>query len=129
MTIQDNLKELKQRREKALLMGGKERIEKQHGKGKKTVRERINLLVDEDSFQEYGQLVSHVGEHGVSQSVEEITPADGVVYGIAKVNERTTCIVGEDFTVKGGTFGINHGAKKGEQLSLPLRRGSLLSGY
>jgi len=119
--MSDWLKELQARREHALGMGGEERISKQHGRGKKTVRERIDLLCDQGSFQEYGLLASHQGEHGVAQDVNEVTPSDGVVFGIGDIDGRLACVVGEDFTVKGGTYGQIHGLKKRRALELALK--------
>lgn len=106
------LTELQARRARALEMGGVERIERQHLRGKKTVRERISILLDADTFREYGQLASHIHALGVSQRVDEVTPADGVVFGFGKIAGRMVCVIAEDFTVKGGTFGIIHGRKK-----------------
>jgi len=112
MTMTDLLRELDARRARALTMGGAERVAVQHGRGKRTARERIELLADPGSFTEYGQLASHLGEHGHAQQVDEVTPADGVVTGSGRIEGRYAYIVAEDFTVKGGTFGIVHGQKK-----------------
>lgn len=93
-------------------MGGAARVDKQRSRGKNTVRERIDMLVDPGTFREYGQLASHVGERGMPPDPDDVTPADGVVFGFGKVDGRMVCVVGEDFTVKGGTYGIVHGRKK-----------------
>ncbi len=108
----DPLEELKERRQIALAMGGPEKVARQQQRGKKTVRERIAALVDSDSFDEIGQLASHHGAPGRAQSLDEITAADGVVVGLARIDGRPACIVGEDFTIMGGSYGIVHGRKK-----------------
>ncbi len=121
MSMPDLLNELALRREAALKMGGQERVDKQHQRGKKTARERIAMLVDAGSFCEYGQLSSHLGVHGRPQSVDEVSPADGVVTGVGTIDGRYVCVVAEDFTVKGGTFGIIHGKKKLQAVELAGR--------
>lgn len=112
MSMKDLLRELAARREKAVAMGGAERIEKQHRRGKQTARERIAKLVDGGRFNEYGQLASHLGAHAHAQGIDEITPADGVVFGFGAIDGRDVCVVAEDFTVQGGTYGLIHGKKK-----------------
>ncbi len=112
MSKDEKYEELRARRKQALEMGGQTRIKKQHARGKLTVRERIDLLLDPGTFGEYGLLATHRTEIGHSSTSNEISPADGVVVGFGKIDGRSVCVVGEDFTVKGGTFGIVHGRKK-----------------
>ncbi len=114
-------RELASRRAKALAMGGSERVAKQHARGKTTARERIAMLADPSSFREYGQLASHSGAQGRPQAIEDISAADGVVTGFATVDGRPVCIVAEDFTVLGGTFGIVHGRKKLRAIEMASR--------
>ncbi len=121
MSMTDLLAELAQRREKAFAMGGSTRVEKQHQRGKKTARERIAMLLDADSFCEFGQLASHLGEPGRPQHVDEVSPADGVVTGTGTIEGRHVCLVAEDFTVKGGTYGIIHGKKKLQAIEMAAR--------
>jgi acetyl-CoA carboxylase carboxyltransferase component len=84
-------------------MGGTEAIAKQHEAGKLTARERVALLFDEGSFQEAGILATH---HSSSPDmVGKITPADGVITGIGRINGRPTCVVAYDYTVMAGTMG------------------------
>jgi acetyl-CoA carboxylase carboxyltransferase component len=104
--------ELKLRREHALGMGGPARVDKQHARGKLAVRERIDRLLDTGSFREYGQLASHHNATPDAHDPEAVTPADGLVTGFGTIEGRSVCIAGEDFTVKGGTYGIVHGRKK-----------------
>ena len=77
--MEDILKELEARREKAKLGGGQRRIDSQHSKGKLTARERINLLLDEESFEEYDMFVEH-DSHEFGMEKNKI-PGDGVVIG------------------------------------------------
>lgn len=110
MNMRDGLAKLAERRAHALKMGGAERIGRQHDLGKLTVRRRVALLTDEATFQEYGQLNSHVSES--VQSTQDITPADGVVAGFGKIDGRYAAVVAEDFTVKGGSHGVVNAKKK-----------------
>src|ERR1700710_923335 len=98
MNMKDGLAKLAERRKQALKMGGPEKIGRQHELGKLTVRERVALLTDSRTFQEYGQLNSHVSEP--VQQTSEVTPADGVVAGFGKIDGRFAAFVAEDFTVK-----------------------------
>ncbi len=89
--------------------GGEALYEKEHKKGKLTVRERIELLCDPGSFEEYDLFATHIGrDYGLDK--KEL-PADGVVIGVGKVNGRGCMIYAEDFTVVAGTFGERHGRK------------------
>jgi Acetyl-CoA carboxylase, carboxyltransferase component (subunits alpha and beta) len=89
--------------------GGKELQEKEHAKGKLTARERIDLLCDPGSFEEYDLFATHIGrDYGLDK--KEL-PADGVIIGFGKVNGRGCMIYAEDFTVVAGTFGERHGKK------------------
>lgn len=110
MNMEDGLAKLAERRAHALKLGGEQRIARQHALGKLTVRERVALLADVGTFQEYGQLNSHVSE--AVQRTDEVTPADGVVAGFAKINGRFAAVVAEDFTVKGGSHGVINAKKK-----------------
>lgn len=93
--------ELKKRRKLAKSQGGKEAIKLQHAKGRLTLRERINLLLDENSFEEQGEIAggSEVNEEG---KLESLTPANFIL-GFGKINNKRVVIGGEDFTVKGGS--------------------------
>ena len=93
--------ELKKRRKLAKSQGGKEAIKLQHAKGRLTLRERINLLLDENSFEEQGEIAggSEVNEEG---QLESLTPANFIL-GFGKINNKSVVVGGEDFTVKGGS--------------------------
>ncbi len=89
------------RQKLAKAQGGKEAIELQHKKGRLTLRERIEILVDKDSFQEQGEIAggSELNEKG---EIESFTPANFIL-GFAKINNKPVVVGGEDFTVKGGS--------------------------
>jgi len=112
--MQDKLDELERRREKARAMGGADRIARQHGAGKLTVRERIDLLFDGGTFEEYGLLASHLGQ----RPGDEITPADGVVTGFGRIDGRHAGVIAEDFTVLGGSTGIVNLQKRVRMIEL-----------
>ena len=97
------LEKLEGNRQVNLVGGGKERIEVQHGLGKLTARERIELLADPGSFEEIGSLVRAASSH--LQKSEEPSPSDGVVMGMAKVNGRPIMVYALDFTVMSGSIG------------------------
>jgi acetyl-CoA carboxylase carboxyltransferase component len=100
---------LEQARRRAREMGGPRRIQRQHQLAKLTVRERIDLLIDPGTFLEYGILATYFGR---SPEEEKYAAADGVVTGFAKISGRPVCIIGEDFTVLGGSVGYTHFSKK-----------------
>ncbi|MFA7438229.1 acyl-CoA carboxylase subunit beta [Castellaniella sp.] len=119
MKLKDGLVKLQERRHKAMEMGGERRLQRQKGLGKLNVRERVGLLMDARSFQEYGQLCSHVSMH--AQQTEEVTPADGVVAGFGKVDGRFVGVVAEDFTVMGGSHGVINARKKLHMVQMARR--------
>ena len=107
--MQDILSELEERRAVARLGGGERRIEAQHKRGKLTARERIELLLDEDSFEEYDMFVEHrCTDFGMTDSK---IPGDGVVTGWGTVNGRTVYVFAKDFTVFGGSLSETHARK------------------
>ncbi|MFC1989244.1 acyl-CoA carboxylase subunit beta [Chloroflexota bacterium] len=95
------IEELRQRREVARQMGGKERVDRQHKEGKLTIRERIEKLVDKDSFFEIGSLIGK-SEYDENGDQVAFTPA-GYVTGLAEIDGRQVTIGGDDFTVAGGS--------------------------
>jgi acetyl-CoA carboxylase carboxyltransferase component len=97
---EDSLEEIRQRREYARELGGAEAVAKQRGRGRLTVRERINALVDEGSFQEVGALAGKGRYEG--GKIVGVTPAPYVA-GLARIDGRPVAIGGEDFTVRGGS--------------------------
>ncbi|MBN9082585.1 MAG: methylmalonyl-CoA carboxyltransferase [Rhizobiales bacterium 62-17] len=102
--------DLEQRRTKAALGGGQARIEAQHKRGKLTARERIDLLLDHDSFEEFDMFVQHRSTDFGMDKAEKI-PGDGVVTGWGTVNGRTVFVYAKDFTVFGGSLSETHAQK------------------
>lgn len=100
----DRVSELQVRRKKNLGMGGEERIAKQHERGKLTVRERLDLLFDKDTFVELGLLAEQQPVRGAEPSPGG-TPADGVVTGHGLVEGRQVWVIAYDFTVMAGSMG------------------------
>src|SRR5487761_2298746 len=101
--------ELEKRRSQAVLGGGQGRIDTQHGKGRLTARERIELLLDEGSFEEFDMFVEHRGvEFGMEKTK---IPGDGVVTGWGTINGRKTFVFAKDFTVFGGSLSETHAQK------------------
>jgi len=120
--MRDILEKLDQRRDKARLGGGLKRIDAQHGRGKLTARERIELLLDEGSFEEFDMFVEHRCVDFGMDKVEKI-PGDGVVTGWGTVNGRTIFVFSKDFTVFGGSLSETHAAKitKVQDMALKAR--------
>lgn len=107
--MKDVLDELVQRRETAELGGGQKRIDAQHARGKLTARERIELLMDENSFEEFDAFVEHrCTDFGME---EKKIPGDGVVTGWGTINGRVVYVFAKDFTVFGGSLSEAHARK------------------
>src|SRR4029077_12305340 len=103
MGMRELADDLRARRERARAMGGPEAIAKQRAEGKLTVRERLDLLFDAESFQEIGVLATHANIAPSMKGRE--TPADGVVTGFGKVDGRPAAVIAYDFTVMAGSMG------------------------
>src|SRR6187455_2175087 len=107
--MKDILDTLEGRRAGAKLGGGEKRIEAQHARGKLTARERIELLLDKGSFEEFDMFVEHRStEFGMEKTK---VPGDGVVTGWGTVNGRTVFVFAKDFTVFGGSLSETHAQK------------------
>src|SRR5579859_6648921 len=116
-----NVSELTRRRAKNLAMGGEEKIKKQHQRGKLTVRERIDLLFDKGTFEEFG-LLAHQNPVRGGPSDPDATPADGVVTGHGLVEGRQVWVVAYDFTVMAGSMGaVGEAFKSARVRELALR--------
>ena len=101
--------ELENKRKKAVKGGGKKRLDAQHAKGKLSARERIHLLADKGSFEEYDMFVEHRSkDFGMDKN---IIPGDGVVTGHCKINGRSVFVFSQDFTVYGGSLSETHAEK------------------
>ncbi|MCW1428604.1 acyl-CoA carboxylase subunit beta [Novosphingobium sp. JCM 18896] len=105
-----NIAEMERRRAAAKMGGGQRRIDAQHAKGKLTARERIEILLDEGSFEEVDGYVEHnCVDFGMDQS--EKIPGDGVVTGSGTINGRLVFVFSQDFTVFGGAVSERHAMK------------------
>ncbi|MDR2261805.1 MAG: acyl-CoA carboxylase subunit beta [Azoarcus sp.] len=101
--MEDVITRLEEKRAKACLGGGQKRIDNQHKKGKLTARERIDLFLDDDSFEEWDTLKEHrCTEFGMDEA--EKIPGDGVVTGYGTINGRLVFVFSQDFTVFGGAL-------------------------
>jgi propionyl-CoA carboxylase beta chain len=107
--VQDIIRQLDQKRALAALGGGEKRIASQHKKGKLTARERLEILLDEGSFEEWDMFVEHrCHDFGMG---EETVPGDGVVTGYGMINGRLVFVFSQDFTVFGGSLSEAHAEK------------------
>ncbi len=117
---------LQRKREEALLGGGKERLTAQHQKGKLSARERLEVLLDEGSFEEIGALVTHRSrEFGLEK---QRIPGDGVVTGRGTINGRPVFVFSQDFTVFGGSLSEMHAQKIVRLMDLAIENGVPLIG-
>jgi propionyl-CoA carboxylase beta chain len=107
--MKDIIKQLEAKREQAYLGGGQKRIQAQHQKGKLTARERIHLLLDENSFEEWDMFVEHRCTD--FNMADESVPSDGVVTGYGMINGRLVFVFSQDFTVFGGSLSEAHAEK------------------
>jgi propionyl-CoA carboxylase beta chain len=121
MSLQERFEELHRRNRDAELAGGEERIERQHKAGKKTARERIDLLVDKGSFIEMDRFVVHrCRDFGMeSQQI----PGDGVITGSARIHGRPVYLFAQDFTVFGGSLSEAYAQKICKIMDLALKVG------
>ena len=122
----DILAELEANRAKARLGGGQHRIDTQHGKGKLTARERITLLLDDESFEEWDMFVEHrCHDFGME---EMKVPGDGVVTGYGTISGRPVFVYSQDFTVLGGSLSETHAAKICKIMDQAIKTGIPLIG-
>src|SRR6056297_653918 len=111
------LQQLQQRNDAARAMGGTQKVERQHTRGRLTARERIAIFCDTGSFSEYGLLAG--GNHPGGQPA---LPADGLVGGTARIDGRPIVLCAEDFSVKGGSIGHPNAAKRARLVRLAMER-------
>src|SRR6266705_5031094 len=120
------LEELRRRHDAAEAGGGSERRERQHKEGKLSARERVELLLDEGSFEELDKLVTHrCRDFGMD---EQIVPGDGVVSGYGHIDGRLTYVFAQDFTVFGGSLSETNAQKICKVMDLALKNGAPLVG-
>jgi acetyl-CoA carboxylase carboxyltransferase component len=125
-TKRDLLKELRDLKEKAQKGGGERRIEEQHKKGKLTARERLEILLDPDSFDELDALVEHRStDFGLDR---QRIPGDGVVTGTGRIFGRLVFVFSQDFTVFGGSLSEAHAEKICKVMDMALKVGAPVIG-
>ncbi|EIW17007.1 MULTISPECIES: methylmalonyl-CoA decarboxylase subunit alpha [Pelosinus] len=125
-TVQEKIEDLKARQEKIKLGGGQKRIDKQHATGKLTARERVEKLLDPNTFVELDQFVTHRCVNFDMASVD--APAEGVVTGYGTIEGRLVYVFAQDFTVVGGSLGEMHAAKIVKVQQLALKMGAPIIG-
>ena len=125
-TTAGKLADLERRLDEAVHAGSAKAVEKQHAKGRKTARERIEMLFDEGSFVELDELARH---RSTAFGLERTRPyGDGVVTGYGTVDGRQVCVFSQDFTVFGGSLGEVYGEKIVKVMDLAIRTGSPIIG-
>jgi propionyl-CoA carboxylase beta chain len=124
--MQKILEQLEEKRKAAALGGGQHRIDIQHGRGKLTARERIELIMDEGSFEEWDTFVEHrCTDFGMA---DKKIPGDGVVTGYGTINGRVVFIFSQDFTVFGGSLSEAHAEKICKIMDQAMKVGAPLIG-
>ena len=124
--MKDILEQLETRRDDARLGGGQKRIDAQHARGKLTARERIDLLLDEGSFEEFDMFVTH---RCTDFGMEQQKPAgDGVVTGWGTINGRLVYVFSQDFTVFGGSLSQTHAQKICKIQDMAIQNGAPVIG-
>ena len=120
------LEELEEKRAQARAGGGEARIKAQHDKGKLTARERIELLLDPKSFEEFDMFVEHRNtDFGAEKNV---IPGDGVVTGWGTINGRMVYVFAKDFTVFGGSLSETHAQKICKIMDMAAQNGAPVIG-
>jgi propionyl-CoA carboxylase beta chain len=126
MASESKVQRLRHLQAEAKLGGGDAAIEAQHAKGKMTARERLDVLLDEGTFQEIDALVTHRShEFGLE---ERVTLGDGVVTGYGTIGGRLVYVYAQDFTVLGGSLGEAHAAKIVKVMDLAMKMGAPVIG-
>jgi len=120
------LDQLREREQRAEAGGGAARVEKQHASGKMTARERVEFLLDDGSFQEFGKLVEHRSQDFGME--KEIYPGDGVVTGHGLIDSRKVFVFAQDFTVFGGSLSETHAEKICKVIDLAMKVGAPIIG-
>ena len=120
--IQNKINQLIENRETARLGGGQKRIDAQHAKGKYTARERIQMLLDEGSFEEFDMFVTHrCYDFGMDKSH---TFGDGVVTGYGTIDGRLVYVFAQDFTVTAGSLSLSMSDKICKVMDMAMRNGA-----
>ena len=120
------IKELEKQRKQAREGGGKKRIDAQHARGKLTARERIDILLDEGTFEEYDMYVEHrTNDFGMAK---QKFSGDGVVTGSGKINDKLVFVFSQDFTVFGGSLSEAHAEKICKIMDMAIKVGAPVIG-
>ena len=122
LSIDELMKNLKEREDKVKASGGEKRVKAQHEKGKLTARERIDLLLDKDSFVELDLLVEHRCSNFGMDKME--APGEGVVTGYGTIDGRLIYVFAQDFTVIGGSLGEMHAKKICKVMDMAMKMGA-----
>jgi len=126
MSTQDRLDHLRKLRSEAMLGGGQARIDKQHAKGSMTARERIDLLLDKGSFEEFDMFKTHrCRDFGMDK---QVYPGDGVVTGHGTIDGRPVYVFAQDFTVLGGSLSETFAEKICKIMDLAMKNGAPVIG-
>ena len=126
MSTQDKIKKLIDLRAEAKLGGGLKRIDAQHAKGKYTARERIEMLLDEGSFEEFDMFVTHrCTNFGMEKSK---VLSDGVVTGHGTIDGRVVYVFAQDFTVFGGSLSETFAQKICKVMDMAMKNGAPVIG-
>jgi propionyl-CoA carboxylase beta chain len=126
VTMAQGLARLRDLREQAFLGGGERRIQQQHAKGKLTARERLDLLLDEGSFEELDIFVTHrISDFGMG---DQQVLGDGVVTGWGKIDGRLVYVFSQDFTVFGGSLSEAHAEKIVKVMDMAMKNGAPVIG-
>ena len=124
--MKENIQELEKRKQAAREGGGEVRIKKQHAKGKLTARERLEILLDDGSFEEWDMFVEHRAiDFGMDK---QKIPGDGGVTGYGKINGKLVYVYSQDFTVFGGSLSESHAEKICKVMDHAVQNGAPIIG-
>jgi len=126
MDMYEKIDQLMEKKRKVELGGGDQRIDAQHARGKLTARERIDLLLDRDTFVELNPFMEHRAVHFGMDKME--APGEGVVTGYGKIEGRLVYVFAQDFTVFGGALGEMHALKVARIMDLAAKNGAPIIG-
>ncbi|MFW5972751.1 MAG: acyl-CoA carboxylase subunit beta [Bacteroidota bacterium] len=124
--MQEHIRELRDRQKQAMTGGGQERIDRHHARGRYTARERIEMLLDEDSFEELDMLKEHRAVHFGMQNQQY--PGDGVVTGYGTIDGRLVYVFSQDFTVFGGSLSETFAEKICKVMDMAVKNGAPVIG-
>src|SRR6187397_2246082 len=126
VTASDRIEQLAQRNRAAEMGGGKDRLDRQKAEGKLTARERVEVLLDKDSFEEFDKFIKHRSlDFGMA---DQQYPGDGVVAGHGRIDGRLVYVFSQDFTVFGGSLSEAHAEKICKIMDLALKTGAPVIG-